>query len=61
MMKRTVYQFEFCIDSEDDRDEVGILCQTLSELLPHAEVTWESAKSNIAVLLIEIQTHTGDF
>ncbi len=55
MIKRTLYQFDLAVDGDESRDEVAKLCVALNSLIPGAYVSWESAKSYLAVLRIEVE------
>ena len=55
MIKRTLYQFDLVTGDDVSRDEVALLATVLRDLLPGADVSWESAKTDIAVLRIEIE------
>ena len=58
MIKRTLYQFDLVTGDDESRAEVANLAITLEALLPEASISWESAKSDIAVLRIEIEEAT---
>jgi hypothetical protein len=55
VIKRTLYQFDLVTGDDVSRDEVALLATVLRDLLPGAEVSCESEKSDLAILRIEIE------
>lgn len=55
MIKRTLYQFGLTALNEEGRAEIGNLAFALEGLLPDARVSWESVKTDLCVLRIEVE------
>jgi hypothetical protein len=57
-MKRVEYQFDLWAVEDSERQEMWALASALQELLPHADVTLESVKTDTMLLRITVETPT---